>query len=533
MRRSLFAGLILLALALPAAPGAAQEPIGFDLTKIPSPDPDERSAFGGSVAVSGDTLVTTAAGRDGKSVAVYVFVRVRGLWTLQEEIPFPSKVPFTPSIAISGDTLVIGMFYEDASAANSGAAYVYIRKGASWSRQARLVAPHGGWEDMFGYSVAIDGDTLAVGALLEGEPLENSGAVYVFRRTGTSWIQEDKVKPRGLAPGAWFGGSVSLDGDTLAVGASSDGDDPSSPFPPGRAYVFVRRGFRWVQQVKITPPRPLAVHQLGETVALSGDTLAVGAFEDRLYTYDRDGDTWPLEATIVRPVDPEGGRFFGLRVAVSGNLLVVLGTVQPPEGLWLGAYLYVRQAGEWVFLDRLAKIQGVAVAIGGDTIALGSSGEDEGGEDAGAVLVLAPETGRVDLNVRLLAPQRPIEVNRIFAYRARVTNQGPVAASGVSLAVDLPDGVSPQSVLPERGGCARSSDRVVCRLGILAPGESVRVIVRAASSEAGSKTATAAVSGARADADPSDDTARAEVVVISPISAATSGTSPALRYPPP
>ncbi|HEX7184516.1 MAG TPA: hypothetical protein VF756_22005 [Thermoanaerobaculia bacterium] len=522
--RALLTGLILLALALPAA---AQAPPGIDLETIPSPDPDERFAFGGSVAVSGDILVASAVGRDGKSVAAYVFVRIRGRWILEEEIPLRADAPFVPPVALSGDTLVIGMLYEDAGAVDSGAAYVYVREGGSWRRQARLVARDGESPELFGSSVAVDGETLAVGAIREDDAGVDGGAAYVFRRIGAAWVQEAKLSPRG--PGSWFGKSVSLDRDTLAVGAPLDGSSPGTSLRPGSAYVFVRRGLRWVQQARLTPPRPRAVYQLGETVSLSGDTLAVGAYEDRAYTYVRQGDGWRLEATITQPPDPEATRFFGFRATVSGNLLIVPGAVQPSGGLWLGAYLYVRWNGEWIFLDRLAKIQGGDIAIAGDTIALGSPGGDEGGDNAGAVFVLAPETGRVDLNVGLLAPQRPIEVNRIFAYRARVTNQGPVAASGVSLTIDLPGGVSPQSVLPERGGCARSSDRVVCRLGILAPGESVRVIVRAVSSEAGSKTATAAVSGARADADPSDDTARAEVV----ISAATSGTSPALRYPPP
>lgn len=508
--RSLLAGLVLLSLALPAA---AQAPPGVDLVAVPNPEPDARLGFGGSVAISGDTLVAAAVGRGGRSVAVHVFVRFRGVWVLQEEIRLPADNPFIPSLAFSGDTLVIGMPHEDAAAVDSGSAYVYVRRSGSWRRQAQLVARDGDRRHLFGHSVEVDGDTLAVGALAEDG---SRGAVYVFRRSGTAWIQEEKLEPRGVSPGAWFGRSISLDGETLAVGAPGDGRSGSSPSAPGRAYVFVRRGLRWRQQAAIGPPIPEVVHQLGETVSLSGDTLAIGAFDDRVYTYVRHREEWRLEATIIRPPDPEATRFFGFRAALSGNLLVVPGTVQPAEDLWLGAYLYVRRNGEWTFLDRLARFQGDAVAIGGDTIALGSPGDDEGGEDAGAVFVLTPQTGRVDLNVRLLAPRSPVEVNRLFAYRADVTNEGPVAASGVTLAIDLPDGASPQAVLPERGRCARRSDQIVCRLGILAPGESARVIVRAVASQAGREVATAAVHGARADADPADDQARAEVVVVSP-----------------
>ena len=510
MKRSFLAGLVLLSFALPAV---TQAPPGFDLETIPNPEPDARFAFGGSIAISGDLLAASAIGRDAKSVAAYVFVRVQGRWILEEEIPLPADVPFIPPVALSGDTLVLGMLYEDAGAVDSGAVYVYVRRGGNWGRQARLVAHDGESNELFGSSVAIDGDTLAVGAIREDESGVDGGAAYVFRRTGAAWVEEAKLRSRGS--GGWFGKSVSLDRDTLAVGAPLEGSSPGTSFRLGSVHVFARRGLRWVQQARITPPRPRAVHQLGEAVSLSGDTLAVGAFDDRLYTYRRAGDTWRLEATIVRPVDPEGGSFFGLSAAISDNLLIVLGTVQPPEDLWLGAYLYVRRNGEWIFLDRLAKIQGNAVVIGGDTIALGSPGDDERGEDAGAVLVLTPETSRVSLNVRLTAPQRPVEVGEAFAYRARIANLGPAAASGVTLTIDLPDGVSLQSVLPERGGCTRS-DPVVCRLGVLAPDESIRVVVRAVSSEAGSKAATAAVLGARADADPSDDTARAEVVVVYP-----------------
>ena len=157
---------------------------------------------------------------------------------------------FGHSVSLSGDTLAVGASQErssatgvngsqsDNSARNSGAVYIFTRSGRTWSQQAYLKASNTGADDIFGHSVSLSGDTLAVGAIFEdssatgvnGSQSDNSegasGAVYVFTRNGTTWSQQAYLKASNTGAGDWFGYSVSLSGDTLAVGAV--GEDSSA-----------------------------------------------------------------------------------------------------------------------------------------------------------------------------------------------------------------------------------------------------------------------------------------------------------------
>ena len=153
---------------------------------------------------------------------------------------------FGYSVSLSGDTLAVGASYErssatgvngsqsDNSARNSGAVYIFTRSGRTWSQQAYLKASNTGARDNFGHSVSLSGDTLAVGASYEDSnatgvngsqsdnSARNSGAVYVFTRSGTTWSQQAYLKASNTDAGDLFGSSVSLSGDTLAVGAKSE-----------------------------------------------------------------------------------------------------------------------------------------------------------------------------------------------------------------------------------------------------------------------------------------------------------------------
>ncbi len=153
---------------------------------------------------------------------------------------------FGYSVALSGDTLAVGAYFEDSnatgvggnqadnSAGNSGAVYVFTRSGQTWTQQAYVKASNAGATDYVGYSVALSGDTLAVGALFEdgnatgvggaqgNDNATDSGAVYVFTRSGQTWTQQAYVKASNTEAGDDFGTSVALSGDSLAVGAPDE-----------------------------------------------------------------------------------------------------------------------------------------------------------------------------------------------------------------------------------------------------------------------------------------------------------------------
>jgi len=277
--------------------------------------------FGISVSLSGDgdTLAvgarweaSNATGIDGNQAdnsaamagAVYVFTRSGATWSQQAYIKASNTEAgdeFGNSVSLSndGDTLAVGAFEEesnatgidgnqaDNSAAGAGAVYVFTRSGSDWSQQAYIKASNTDAQDIFGISISLsgDGDTLVVGA-----SIEDSGAVYVFTRSGNTWSQEAYIKASNTEAGDQFGIRVSLSGggNTLAVGAfwedsnasgiDDNQADNSADFS-GAAYVFTRSGATWSQQAYIKASNTDTGDIFGRSVSLSGDgdTLVVGA----------------------------------------------------------------------------------------------------------------------------------------------------------------------------------------------------------------------------------------------------------------
>ena len=284
--------------------------------------------FGGSVAVSGDTVVVGATGEDSNSTvinsnqgnnsasnagAAYVFVRNGTMWTQQAYLKASNTGAgdaFGGSVAVSGDTVVVGASQEDSnatgingnqaddSAGNAGVAYVFTRGGTTWAQQAYLKASNTGPGDRFGGAVAVSGDTVVVGALYEasnatgvnGNELDNSatwsGAAYIFSRSGTIWTQQAYLKASNTGMDDWFGSSVAVSGDTVIVGALTEesnatgvnGDQTNnSAGDSGAVYIFVRSGMSWMQQAYVKASNSEANDQFGVSVAVSGDTVVIGA----------------------------------------------------------------------------------------------------------------------------------------------------------------------------------------------------------------------------------------------------------------
>jgi hypothetical protein len=186
---------------------------------------------------------------------------------------------FGTSVALSGDTAVVGAPFDDDAGSASGSAYVFVRSGTRWSQQQKLTASDAAPNDDFGLAVALSGDTAVVGA-------ENNSA-YVFVRSGTRWSEQQKLTASDAAAGAggFFGNSVAVSGDTAVVGAYADVDAGGDS---GAAYVFVRSGTRWSEQQKLTASDAAAGIRFGNSVAVSGDTAVVGAYaDDSAYVFVR------------------------------------------------------------------------------------------------------------------------------------------------------------------------------------------------------------------------------------------------------
>jgi hypothetical protein len=260
-----------------------------------------------------------------------------GTWSQQAYLKAPNAEAsdeFGYSVSISGDTIVVGAWWEDSnqttitngpgassnnSASNSGAAYVFVRSGTNWSQQAYLKAPNAEANDWFGFSVSISGDTIVVGANQEDSnqttitngttassdnSASESGAAYVFVRSGTTWSQQAYLKAPNAEAGDWFGWSVSISGDTIVVGANLEDSNQTtitngttassnnSASNSGAAYVFVRSGATWSHQAYLKAPNAEAGDLFGFSVSISGDTIVVGAlWEDSNQTTITNGTT--------------------------------------------------------------------------------------------------------------------------------------------------------------------------------------------------------------------------------------------------
>lgn len=246
--------------------------------------------FGASVAISGETVIVGAereapgGGTNGPGAAL-VFVRDGVMWNLQATLfsadgqDFDS---FGAAVALDGDVALIGAPNHDPNGAqNAGAAYIFTRSGTSWSQQAKLVPTDITTFDAFGYSVALDGDTALLGARSGNGAIDQAGAAYVFIGSGATWSPEAKLIPQNEDPirigGSRFGNTAALLGDIALIGAprTNLGSLPDA----GAAYLFERVATSWNQAGKLTASDARDTGEFGGAVALTQDLALVGASE--------------------------------------------------------------------------------------------------------------------------------------------------------------------------------------------------------------------------------------------------------------
>jgi len=303
---------------------------------------------------------------------------------------------FGQSVSISGDTVVVGAYYEDTGAAGAGAAYIFTRSGTTWTQQQKIQASDLQANDYFGQAVAIDGDTVVVGARLEDTVDYNTGAAYIFTRDGTTWTQQQKIQASDLQANDNFGMSVAIDGDTVVVGAQMEDTGGAEA---GAAYVFTRSGTTWTQQQKIQASDKQADDNFSISVSISGDTAVVGAqYEDTgginagaAYIFTRSGTTWTQQQKI-QASDIQADDLFGASVSISGDTVVVGANGEDTGASNAGAaYIFTRSGTTWTEQQKIlaSDIQandffGWSVSIDGDTVVVGATGEDTGSSNAGA-----------------------------------------------------------------------------------------------------------------------------------------------------
>jgi len=290
--------------------------------KLIAGDPGAFDGFGMRVGISGDTVTVGAPGDDNaagaNAGAVYVFVRSGTAWSEQQKLVPSDAAPedhLGRGLAISGDTIVAGA-YE--IFAGPGSAYVFVRAGATWSEQQKLVASDPSMGDEFGVSAALNGDTAVIGAWQNG-----GGAAYVFERSGTMWSETTKL----TGSGGLFGTSAAIATDTIVVGAKGN----HGPSGLGAAHVFVRSGPGWSLQQSLNANDAASGDWFGVSVSAFGDTVLVGARGDdnvggadagSAYVFMRSGTTWGEQQKLVAG-DAAPGDWFGESVFLAPDLAVI------------------------------------------------------------------------------------------------------------------------------------------------------------------------------------------------------------------
>jgi hypothetical protein len=393
------------------------------VAKLIAADGEFFDEFGISVSISGDTAIIGAR-RDNDqgtdSGSTYVFRRDQGgsdTWGQVTKIAAADGANsdyFGASVAMSGDTAIVGARNDDDNGYDSGSAYVFQRDQGgpdAWGNVAKITASDGEINDLFGYSVAISADTAIVGAHRDDDNGSSSGSTYVFQRHqgGTNaWGRVAKITPADGTVADTFGTSVSISADTAIVGAPYDDDNGSDS---GSAYVFVRGqggSDAWGQVAKITPVGGATEDVFGVSVSISGDTAVVGAYRDddngadsgSAYIFQRDQGGSGVWGQITKLTAADGASYehFGISVAINGDSAIVGAYEDDDNGSQSGsAYVFRRDHGgpnAWGQVAKLTAADGAesdffgrSVSISGDTAIVGASGDDDNGVASGSTYV--------------------------------------------------------------------------------------------------------------------------------------------------
>jgi hypothetical protein len=312
--------------------------------------------FGWAVAADGDTVVVGAV-QDCpfgfyNAGAAYVFVRNSDGWTEQAKLVAHDAadfVQFGGAVAVSGDTILVGARYDSV---NAGAVYVFTRQGNQWAEQDKLAPTDATPGQEFGCAVALDGEVLGVGALADGEGGYNSGAAYVFEWVDNAWVQKAKLRSTVPQPGDLFGFSIAVSGDSVVVGAPFNDE---AGLDAGAAHVFTRDASGWTRQAEVYASDPAPNDVFGWAVAIAGNRTLIGAPQKSgsaectgaAYVSVRSGSLWAPEAKLVAP-SPGANDFFGYAVALRGTRAAVGAPLSSLKAQINGAaYLFRQNAGAW------------------------------------------------------------------------------------------------------------------------------------------------------------------------------------------
>lgn len=368
--------------------------------RVKASNPQRMAAMGTRVAIDGNTgIVSAPTYSDGSRLrtgAAYIFVKSGSTWQ-QQAMLLPSNAQAEGAItgvAIKGDVAVIGAPYHMSGNVFTGALFVYRRSGTSWSHVQTILGPQASALEPsgFGYEIAINSNqTIFAGAFGDDVAGVNAGAVYIYNYNGTNWSQSGILRASDASAFSEFGASVAANGSLLVVGAPIQSDEEAGR-SPGKAYIFRQSGSSWTQEKILRPQLIGSIMQYGGSVGTDGTRVIVGA-----------------------------------RLADAGD--------RQESG---AAYIYESVNGQWQekriearfgnTVDRAARDYfGTSVALQGNRAVVSSPGN---GDRTGAAYVFALENGNWNAKFKVMA-RRPFRQARTYTGQS-------IALSGTTLLMGSP-----------------------------------------------------------------------------------------------
>ncbi len=354
--------------------------------------------FGWTIAM-GDGIAVIGAPEDSsfgsRAGAVYVYRDTSSGWVYQAVLTssdIESNDLFGETVAIYGETILVGVPGDDDHGSRSGSAYIFDFDGASWNQTTKLTASDAGGTDAFGSALAIVGTTAVIGATRNDELGTNAGAAYIFELANGAWTESARLLASDGEEYDAFGVSIALTDTFVVVGAAEDDDHGNSS---GSVYVFTNDGAQWTEQSKITPMDGSASDFFGESIAASGNRIIAGAYWDddtgsnsgSAYIYEFDTKSgWNQQAKLIAP-DGNTQDQFGVAVSISGDTVIVGANRDDVIGSNTGsAYMYQFNDGQWALSSQLFGSQVLEEDEFGEKVALwGSVAAITSGDEVGRV----------------------------------------------------------------------------------------------------------------------------------------------------
>lgn len=377
-------------------------PLSFSqiATKITATDAKPGDYFGTYVDICGDYAVIGSRIPNNSEGVAYVFKKQGDSWVQQARLAPHDKreQQCFGRVTMDGDFIVVTAEGDNDNGKYAGAAYIFQRVGEQWIERQKIAPKDGHPGAMFGRYVDIDGDYIAISAVYDNETQKLTGAVYIFKREDTTWVQQAKLIPHDTPAKFHFGWGLDLDGDQLAVGAPRGLDNKRIP---GAVYMYEREGSQWIEQQKIHSHDIEIFDSFGSDVSLRGNCLLVGANSDddngdrsgAAYIFRKTGKKWKQEAKIVAK-DGNAGDRFGLKVELMENNAIIGVGLDDNEKECGSVYIFEHEGNHWLERTKIIPYDGQKldyfgsnISVYGNYMLVGANGDDDVAKNAGSAYI--------------------------------------------------------------------------------------------------------------------------------------------------